>query len=107
MGREANVFGFLPTIIAVPAGATNSVLVSEQAGEVGGVLKYVSGGSLEILNCPVGTTLSGGSLQALAGTGYLLGTAESINFAGAARFYLCATGATAVAHLLRGMGAGY
>lgn len=60
-------------------------------GQQVAVLKYFSGGSLEI----------GGSALTW-GAGYLMGTSEVLNMKSQGTFYLAATGATAVAMLLRG-----
>lgn len=61
------------------------------------LIKYHSGGSLEIL----GTTTQ------TWGDGYLFSVGEAVaaNFAG--NFYLAATGATVVAYLLRGRSPGF
>ena len=107
MSRWTDIYGFAPVQITVPAGGTNAILVTPVAGMVAGTIKIISGSSLEILQCPVGTTLTGATLATMQGTGYLLGTSEVFNYGGAARYYLCATGATAVAHLLQGMGPGF
>lgn len=99
----------------VPPGATLAVLISPQSGETGQLLKYFTGGSLEIVQAPisnagsqtVGQTWAGASLVALQGTGYLLGTSEVVSISGPARFYLMATGATVTCYLLKGLTAGY
>jgi hypothetical protein len=107
MARESDVKGFGATKLIVPPGGTLAVLVDAWAGECSGVLKYFSGGSLEICGVPPGVTYTGASLGALAGMGYLMGTSESINDTGSARFYLVATGATAIAYCLKGLSAGF
>ncbi len=100
----------------IPPGATLAVLISPENGETGSILKYFSGGSLEIVQAPVSLngataaqTWTGASLvnlQALGRT-YLMGAGETVNVSGSARYYLMATGATAVAYLLNGLTSGY
>lgn len=60
-------------------------------------LRYVSGGSLEI----VPTALSGTSTAAQSGwgTGYVMGTTEVVRPYGPATVYLAASGATVVAQM--------
>lgn len=60
------------------------------------LVKQVSGGSLEIL---------GASNQAWA-SGYLMGSAEVLTFGGPATVFLAATGATAIAHVIKTKTAG-
>lgn len=68
--------------------------------------KYVSGGSLEIVEPPV--ALSGSSASGW-GTGYLVGTSEKFDMLaakGPACYYLAATAATVVIHCLIGKTSG-
>ena len=75
------------------------------AGQVSAVLKKFGGGSLEIFAAPVGATTSQGLTDGVSlSAGYLMGTAEEKAFYGAPKFYLAATGATATAYLLLGIG---
>ena len=104
MAREADIHGFRATMLAV--GMSSPLLIVENSGQVSGTIKYFSGGSLEIVGVTFGVTYTGTSLQ-IAGTGYLFGTSEAFNYSGPARFYLCSTGATAVAYQLLGFGPGY
>lgn len=71
------------------------------AGVNSSALKYFSGGSLEICGTTTQAAFTGASFP-----GYLMGTAESIAFGGPAEFYLRATGATAIAYLIKGKTAG-
>lgn len=107
MGRDLEVFGFIGEKVFIPPGATLAVVMGVTAGQMGSVLKYFSGGSLEIVNCPPGSTLTGAQLVTANGTGYLFGSQEAVNFDGPARFYLMATGATVIAYYLRGLSAGF
>jgi len=59
-------------------------------------LKYAGGGTLEIL----------GSSAQTAGTGYVLGSSEALTFGGPVEFFLSSTGATSIAHIIRGKTAG-
>ena len=100
-----SIQGLGVTQIIVGPGATNAVFINLQPRQVSTLVKYVTGGSMEIhsANILTGSTLSGASLAPLIGLGYLFGTTEAINFNGPTRFYLMATGATATAHLIRGL----
>lgn len=69
-------------------------------------LKYVSGGSLEILKPQFSgsSTAAGGSFK---GLGYLLGSSEVFNLNSAQVFYLGTSGSTpAIAHLTYNMTSG-
>lgn len=107
MAREADVHGFGSSKIIVGVGGSFAVLMSPQPGEVMSYLKYSSGGSLEIVQAPYGVSYVGASLVPLIGTGYLMGSAETITAYGPARYYLIATGATAIAYSLKGLDSGY
>lgn len=107
MGRETDLNGVSSTNIIVPPGATMAVLINQIAGEISSGIKYFSGGSLEIFNCPVGSSLTNAQLVARQGHGYLFGTAEALNFDGAVRYYLMATGSTVVAFSLKGLSTGF
>lgn len=102
MARELTVYGFTCGSFAVPAGASLAVFVKAAPGEVYSSVKYFSGGSLEIIGASLGQTFS-----ITAGTGYLFGTTEVINIAGAASYFLCATGATVVAYFAKGLSQGF
>lgn len=102
MARELTVYGFTCGILAVPAGASLAVFVKAATGEVSSTLKYFSGGSLEIIGASLGNTYA-----ISAGTGYLLSANEAINIDGAATYFLCATGSTAVAYFAKGLSQGY
>lgn len=105
MARENDQFGVGPTLLTIAAGYSLALWVRAQPGEVGSDLKYFTGGSLEIMQ--VATPGQSGIAQTAAGQGYLMGTTEKQSFSGPASYYLCATGATTQAYLLRKMGTGY
>lgn len=110
MAREVDIQGLSAGRINIGPGATLAVYMQQQAGEAASIIKYFSGGSCEILGAPppaVGQTWTGASLVNLAGTGYLLGTSESLALEGACRYYLMATGATATVMQLRGLSPGF
>lgn len=101
MSRE--IYGMTCGSFAVPAGASLSLYVTPTPGEIWSRLKYASGGSLEIM----GASLAGVTgLAGAAGTGYLFGAAEAVEFTGPARYFLQATGATAVAYFIKGLSQG-
>lgn len=101
MARETTSSGFGCTTLIVPAGASNALLVIPQSEQVSMSLKYASGGSLEIFRAVKGGTMPTPAI--VLGSGYPLGDSEIVNATGAPRFFLAATGATAVANLLIGI----
>lgn len=107
--KQNDITGFFATQLIVPSGATLAILLQNNAFECNSIVKYFSGGSLELIGISggYGNTYAGGSLVAMNGTGYLFGSGEAVSIGGPARYYLMATGATAVAYLLKGMGTGY
>lgn len=105
MARENDIHAFGTTTITLAA--TGTLLIPEEAGQVSGTVKYLSGGSLEIVGVGVGITYTGTSLSSLPGKGYLLGTSEAFSYCGPARYYLVATGSTAQCLLIRGYGPSY
>lgn len=108
MGRENDVSALQPQIISVITGGGSATLIGATAGQVGGILKWMSGGSLEIFYAPVGVSSGSQPAGGAAGSsGYLVGTAELVSVTGPARFYLVATGSNAVCHYLRAMGPGF
>lgn len=101
------------TRIAVPVGATVAIFCQPVAGQVSWLLKYLSGGTCEILPTGIGQTLSPdfnygttsplSTLVSQSGNGYLLGPIgitgtswESLSIPGPASFYLSSTGATSI-----------
>ena len=109
MGRESDIFGLAGGRLHIPVGATLATLMEPIAGQISWVVKYLSGGTLEILGATLptaGSTLSAGDLSTLSGTGYLMGTSEALSIDGPARFYLSSTSATTVITVLRGKTSG-
>lgn len=116
------IFGVLPSRITVGSGATIAYFMDVCSGERSLTLKYLSGGTLEILEATVqavynasysvqgitivGTTLPASQLAAINGTGYLMGTTEILTFSGSPRMYLSATGATTFLTAIIGKGQG-
>lgn len=107
MPMQSDVFGVIGEKIVVGPGATLAFLVGATAGQLSSTIKYFSGGSLEIIQAPVGTTWAGASLVNLQGTGYLMGTSEAVNLSGPVRYYLMATGSTTVCYHIRGLSDGF
>lgn len=104
MSSSSNdIFGVSPLSVAVPPGGSLAIYVEGLERQTSVLVKYFSGGTLEIHQALLGTTMAGASLNALQGTGYIFGTSEAVSVDGPARFYLMATGSTAVAKLLRGL----
>lgn len=115
MAREADLHGVIGDRLTVPPGATLAVFVNEIGGAAATILKYFSGGSLEIFQAPNGglsfptgaTQWAAASLAALSGTGYLFGTTESVSIDGSCRYYLMANTATTIVMRLTGLSSGW
>lgn len=105
MSSSDAICGVGVTQVIVAPGATNAVFIGNVVRQTSTLVKYFTGGTLEMhsANPLTGSTLSGPSLAPLIGTGYIFGTAEALTFDGPTRFYLMATGATATAMLIRGI----
>jgi len=98
MARESDIYLLGATQLVI---GTSAILHFANAQQfVGsGVLKRMSGGSLEIVSAPPALT---GSSAVVWGTGYLLEPTESVAIGGPASFYLAATGATVIAGYIFG-----
>ena len=117
MADQQEVSGFEPGQTAIPPGVTLAMYVVDPPYTSGGLLKYVSGGSLLLMKAPgiggvgnfgYGQTLSAATLAADFSAGrYWLMDGAPIAYDGAARYYLAAIGATAVVQFLRGLSPGY
>lgn len=108
MAREADVSTLYSQLITIKAGGGSAMLMGATAGQVGWLLKYASGGSLEIHGCPtLPIGVSTGSALPSGSSGYLLATTEPFSIAGPSRFFLVATGTDAIAYVLRAMGPGF
>lgn len=101
MSREEDIAYLGATQIQV--GLSAIIQISPIGYEEGWILKYASGGSLEIVTKPPALT---GTSAVVWGTGYLMGTAESITAKGPTAFWLAAKGATAIAHMIYGQTSG-
>jgi len=111
------------TSIAVPAGTTNALFIQPTPGQNWIWMKWISGGSCEILPC--GTTFlpnqigtnsyyaqTVANLNKLAGTGYQIDTTggtgpTTFQMYGTPYFMIGTQGATAIVHILFGKAAGY
>lgn len=105
MTRDSEIKAFWSQQVAV--GLSSAIEIVGIPNQVLGVLKYQKlGGTLEISG-------STGIAQGLSygvqtwGSGFLLDVGDEVSFDGTARFYLRSAGATSVAHILYGLGAGY
>ena len=114
---RSDLTGFDVGQTAIIAGVTNAILIQDPAYTCGGVLKYVSGGSLLLMRAPglggVGNLGYGATYAAATlvnnynlGKFYVMDAAP-VAYNGAARYYLAAIGATAVVQVMRGLDAGY
>lgn len=104
--RDGEIRGLWSQKVIVGSGGTQ-IEVLPPPGNVWSRIKYpVLGGTLEISG-------STGIAQGLSypvqavGSGYVMDAGESVNFEGAARFYLRGGGATSIAYVLYGLGTGY
>ena len=99
MSDRLSVYAEYPEQLALPSGVTAPILAI--SGQVGVILKYVSGGSLSIIGASssIGSTYATGQL-------YTLGTGEILNISQSGTLFLQASGATCVAQILRLRGAG-
>lgn len=111
---RGDVTGFDVGQTALIAGVTNALLMVDPANTNGGMIQYVSGGSLLIMKAPglqnglYGATYAAATLAAhyAAGKFWLMNGAPFC-YDGAARYYLAAIGATCVVQVSRGLDAGY
>lgn len=102
--QRDDVFGMYSETIAIATGTT--ALIRPLPGQIGMILKYISGGSLAIIGATFGVTAPGGAVY--SGTTfalnnlYTLGTSEILNVDMSGDIYIYNTGgATVVAGLLR------
>lgn len=93
-GDRGAVYLKHPEQLNLPAGVTAAIL--PMPGQIGSILKYVSGGSLSIIGASsaFGTTYGVSCI-------YTLGTGEIMNIAESGTIFLMASGSTCVAQLLR------
>jgi hypothetical protein len=97
------IFGLGATQVVIAPGGSFAQWVDVVPREGALILKYFSGGTLEIQGSPLGSTMPGASLAAVAGTGYIMGTSEVLSIGGPCRFYMLAGGTTCTAMILRGL----
>lgn len=103
MSQRDDVFGIYPETIAIATGTT--ALIQPIPGQIGMILKYVSGGSLALVGATFPIVADGvkysGTTFAINNL-YTLGTSEILNIDMSGPLYLYNTGgATVVASLLR------
>jgi hypothetical protein len=99
MSDRESVYAEYPEQLALPAGVTAPILAMR--GQIGVILKYISGGSLSV----VGTSTALGSTYAI-GQLYTLGTGEILNISQSGTLFLQGGGSTCVAQILRLRSAG-
>lgn len=91
----------------VIVGLSQVIRVTPVNQQVSMVVKYGSGGSLELV--PVqfsGSSTGAGGSNITWGKGYLLSSTDAISAVGPAVFYLAASGATSIAHIAFGYSTG-
>lgn len=94
MSQRDELFGFEGKRITV--GLSQIVGVTVSAGQAAAIIKYFSGGSLEI-----------GGASLTWGQGYLMDTKEVVSFQSSGTFYLAATGSTVTCMMFRGKTSGF
>ena len=118
------IFTIVPSRVTIAPGATNAYFLDVFPGEKNLTIKYLSGGTLEILPCTLGVSLPVGNTQygsgyftagttqtaamliSLSGSGYLMGNTEVLTFDGSPRCYLSALGATTMVTIMKSCGNG-
>lgn len=93
MSREVDIHDLAAGPVYV--GMSSILGISTIAGMLATVIKYGSGGSLEI-----------GGTDLTWGNGYLYTVGEALTFDSAGTIYLAATGATVTAYVIKGKSAG-
>lgn len=93
MGREQDIHNLRSERVVVGLSTIHGVTVLP--GQVGVLVKYFSGGTLEI-----------GGQSLTWDAGYIFADSEAISIDSAGSFYLAATGATVTAMVLKGLSAG-
>lgn len=107
MADSNYLFSLSPEIINVGLGTSLAVFVGSTSNQTNVRIKYVSGGTLTILEALSGSTMASATLVARSATfAFLVDATGSMVFEGPASFYLAATGATCVVNILRGKNAG-
>lgn len=98
------IFNTQTNRFAIPVGATNALLLSQDP-KVGAIIaKQLSGGTLFIIGVTAsGITYTATELASLAAQSYFVGGSEILNLGGPSRMYMYAEGATAVVCLLKGV----
>lgn len=105
MATQDAVCALGTTNIIVPPGMTLAALVTPMAGQVGALLKYLTGATLQIVGVAAGSTLT--AAQLATSSGYILGASEIFQINGPASFYMAtATGTTHVISLVAAKSAG-
>lgn len=120
-GFQAQSLG--ATALIIVKGASNALFFQPVQGQVWFWLKWISGGSVEILPCGQSLAayasqcntyyaLPGATAAAIQGTGYQIDTTgatgpTTFQMYGQPYFMLCTNGATAIVHALFGKSAGF
>ena len=102
MSRQEDVFSFGITRCAVGLSALMEIDLRFIRGSISCQFKQFSGMTLEI----VSGVSAGSNPASVRGTGYPIGPTEIISLGGPTKFYLCATGSTAIVPMLIGLSQG-
>lgn len=99
-----SAFGYSATRINLVNGATNAVYVSTKPFQTTTSLWYsaATGGSLELIGAPLGTTYTAAQLATLNASGFGVIANTYLDLQGPASFYLNALGSTTTVFLLQG-----
>jgi hypothetical protein len=101
MAGSSQQFVYGLGVTQVPIVATVATRIIPPAGTNSSVVKYLSGGTLAVVNGG-----ASGSLGMSAALGYILSTTETVNVSGPASFFLSAGGSTSVAQIMFGFSSG-
>jgi hypothetical protein len=92
--------------ITIAPGATLAHFYEPIAGQINSLIKYLSGGTLQICGVTLGMTMTAAQLVSADGQGYLMGATEALSLEGPAPCYLMALSATTMVTVVRGKSAG-
>lgn len=101
-----SIYSLGTTALLVPVGATLALFLNPTNTRSCMQVKLFSGGTLEMIGAPYGTTLSATELAAASGNHYIFSLGEAFSVDGPTPFYLSATGATCRACVIYGRSPG-
>lgn len=103
MARNRDVFQFISERVTV--GLSGFIGLTALPGQIAMTVKYMSGGTLEIGGSY--SLVNGVSTAFSWGNGYQLSSSEIFNANMSGGYLLAASGATSIAHVIRGLSEGF